>query len=67
MEILFLAISRLHYPSRLTQIRKKQDTARAMLDRTLGELSTAIASRTMKKAASGRGRAERGKQRTSVD
>lgn len=67
MEILYLAISRLHYPSRLTQIRKKQDTARAMLDRTLGELSTAIASRTMKKAAAGRGRAVRGKQRTSGD
>ena len=49
MERLFVAISRLHYPSKLVQIRKKQDTARAMLDRTRGELATSMASHSLKK------------------
>jgi translin len=62
MEILFLAISRLHYPSKLAQIRKKQDTARAMLDRTLGELSTAIASRAAKRGGQRRRTAAGGKR-----
>ncbi|MBX8632009.1 MAG: hypothetical protein KIY12_08260 [Thermoplasmata archaeon] len=47
MDRLFLAISRLHYPSKLTQIRKKQDSARAMLDRTMGELTAAKASHAL--------------------
>ncbi len=49
MERLFVAISRLHYPSKLVQIRKKQDTARAMLDRTRGELATTMASHSLRK------------------
>ncbi len=49
MERLFVAISRLHYPSKLVQIRKKQDTARAMLDRTRGELATTMASHALRK------------------
>ncbi len=49
MERLFVAISRLHYPSKLVHIRKKQDTARAMLDRTRGELATTMASHALRK------------------
>jgi translin len=43
MEELYEAIMKLHYPSSLVNVRKKQDTARSLLDRTLGELTTALA------------------------
>ncbi|MEM3852443.1 MAG: hypothetical protein QXP70_05525 [Methanomassiliicoccales archaeon] len=41
MEEAFLAISKLHYPSALVNLRRKQDTARSLIDRTLGEIATA--------------------------
>lgn len=43
MEAIYNAIIGLHYPSSLLNLRKKQDVARSMLDRTMGELTTASA------------------------
>ncbi len=49
MERLYLAISKLHFPSKVVEIRRKQDIARSLLDRTRGELAVTIASHPTKR------------------
>lgn len=51
MEKLFAFLSSITYPAKLVQIRKKQDTARALLDRTRGELANAYAAYRMSRSA----------------
>lgn len=48
MRELFSIIDGLTYPSGMIQLKRKQDAARAQLDRTLGELTLAKGSRMMR-------------------
>lgn len=49
MERLYIALSKLHFPSKVVEIRRKQDVARSLLDRTRGELAVTMASHSTKK------------------
>ena len=49
MERLYISLSKFHFPSKVVEIRRKQDVARSLLDRTRGELAVTIASRSTKK------------------
>lgn len=48
MERLYMALSRFHFPSKVVEIRRKQDVARSLLDRTRGELAVTAASHSTK-------------------
>jgi translin len=49
MERLYLALSKMHFPGKVVEIKRKQDVARSLLDRTRGELAVTVASYTRKK------------------
>ncbi len=49
MEKLYRALSRLHFPGKVVEIKRKQDVARSLLDRTRGELAVTVASRATKR------------------
>ena len=44
MEELFLVIMRFDYPDAIIQIRRKQDVARSLLEKTRGEVAVALSS-----------------------
>lgn len=49
MERLYGALSKFHFPSKVVEIRRKQDVARSLLDRTRGELAVTVASHSTKR------------------
>ena len=49
MERLYIALSKLRFPSKVVEIRRKQDVARSLLDRTRGELAVTMASHPTKR------------------
>jgi len=47
MEEMFLVIMRFDYPDALVPIRRKQDVARSLLERTRGDVAVAVSSRRL--------------------